>query len=67
MTRTVRGLRSEVPVGKQEGLPSDSVISCDNIHTIPKSRLDPEPVGMLDMRKTKRLDEALRYALQIHG
>ena len=65
LTRTIRGIRSEVPVGPDEGLPADSVISCDNVITIPKAMLDEEPVGELDAAKRVVLDRALRYALDI--
>lgn len=65
VTRTVRGIASEVPVGRREGLPSRSAVSCDNIATIPKSRLDDVPMGRLDVAKLARLDRALRYALDI--
>ena len=65
ITRTTRGIRSEVEVGPAEGLPDQSVISCDNLITIPTSLLDPEPVGHLDFDARIRLDQALRYALDI--
>jgi mRNA interferase MazF len=39
-TRTVRGLVSELALSKDEdGVPSDCVISFDNIHTIPRTSL----------------------------
>ncbi|MCY4369930.1 MAG: type II toxin-antitoxin system PemK/MazF family toxin [bacterium] len=47
ITRTIRGIRSEVPVGPVEGLPDDLVINCDNLITIPVSVLDSRPVGRL--------------------
>ena len=65
ITRTIRGIRSEVAVGKGEGLPESSVISCDNLITIPREVLDGEPVGHLDLRARIGLDQALRYALDI--
>src|SRR5439155_10401281 len=43
ITRTVRGIRSEVEVGREEGLPETSAIVCDNVVTIPQSVLDPAP------------------------
>lgn len=64
ITRTARGIRSEVEVGPSEGLPAPSVISCDNLLTVPKSVMD-EPVGRLDLDARARLDQALRYALDI--
>lgn len=65
ITRTIRGIRSEVEVGPDQGLPETSVISCDNVLTIPQADLDPEAVGRLDQIKRAELDRALRYALDI--
>lgn len=64
ITRTIRGIRSEVEVGIEEGLPEASVISCDNVITVPLVALD-EAVGHLDLEGRIRLDRALRYALDI--
>jgi mRNA interferase MazF len=36
ITRTIRGIRSDVEVGIAEGLPAPSVINCDNLITIPR-------------------------------
>ena len=63
ITRTVRGIRSEVPIGEPEGLPEPCVINCDNIVTVPIEDLDPEPVGRLDEVTRVALDRAVRYAL----
>jgi mRNA interferase MazF len=65
ITRTIRGIRSEVRVGRREGLPATSVITCDNLVTIGKARLDEESVGHLGREKRLELDRALRYALDI--
>jgi len=65
ITRTIRHIRSEVEVGAEEGLPQVSVISCDNLLTVPQAILDAEPVGRLDEVKRAELDRALRYALDI--
>ena len=65
ITRTIRGISSEVAVGQAEGLPQTSVITCDNVITIPVASLDDEPVGHLDLRARADLDRALRYALDI--
>lgn len=65
ITRTRRGIRSEVELGPEQGLPELSAISCDNIVTIPQVTLDRQPVGRLDEVKRVELDGALRYALGI--
>lgn len=65
ITRTVRGIRSEIEIGPDEGLPETCVISCDNLMTLPKSILAEGRVGQLDLEKRSALDRALRYALDI--
>ena len=65
VTRTIRGIRSEVEVGSDEGLPETSVITCDNVITVPKATFDAEPVGRLGTTKRVALDRSLRYALDI--
>lgn len=65
ITRTIRGIGSEVELGPEHGLPEACVISCDNVVTIPLDDLDDEPGGHLDEITRARLDQALRYALDI--
>lgn len=65
ITRTIRGIRSEVEVGPEQGLPDASAIVCDSVLTVPQAALDPNPVGHLDEVHTAALDRALRYALDI--
>lgn len=65
ITRTIRGIRSEITVGTDEGLAEMSVITCDNIVTLPKAMLAATVLGHLDLEKRAALDHALRYALDI--
>lgn len=65
ITRTMRGIRSEVELGPRHGLPEPCVITCDNVITIPAEDLDDQPVGRLDEITRAALDQALRYALDI--
>ena len=46
VTRTVRGIPTEVPVGPDQGLPVESVASFDNLQPIRRSRL-AQRVGAL--------------------
>lgn len=46
ITTTIRGITSEVHVGRRNGLDHDSVISCDNITTVRKDALG-ETIGLL--------------------
>jgi mRNA interferase MazF len=65
ITRTIRGIRSEVAVGPEQGLPEACVISCDNVITVPIDVLDDRAVGRLDEVARAALDRAVRYALDI--
>lgn len=65
ITRTIRNIPSEVEVGRTHGLSDRAVINCDNLMTIPKARLDLNPVGHLDPMARAALDRALSYSLDI--
>ena len=52
-------------VGPEHGLPAASVISCDNLVTIPLSLFEDPAVGHLDLERRIALDSALRYAVDI--
>lgn len=65
VTRRIRGILSEVPLGPEDGVVVESVASCDNLQTVPQGRLDPEPIGHLDITRIPDLDAALRFALEI--
>lgn len=65
ITRTARGIRSEVELGPEHGLPEACVVSCDNVITVPVDALDDEAIGHLDELARARLGQALRYALDI--
>lgn len=64
VTRTVRGIPSEVPLGAAEGLREECVASCDNIHTIPGGWLNRR-VGDLGAAKLDQLGRAVRLALDL--
>lgn len=37
LSRTVRGLVSELPLGAEDDLPTDCVANFDNVHTLPRA------------------------------
>jgi mRNA interferase MazF len=39
VTRTIRGIPTEIPLGETEGLPAESVASFDNLQQIRKASL----------------------------
>ena len=66
VTRTIRRLASEVPLGPPQGLKVRSVATCDSLRTISKALLRRR-IGSLDADSLIRLDRALRYALGIRA
>lgn len=64
ITRTARGLSSEVELDQRDGLPQQCVANCDELTTIAKARL-VRRVGRLSGVKLIELDDALRFALQL--
>lgn len=60
----ILGLRSEVAVGSDEGLPKDCGIRCDFLALLFKSKLTTF-VSALSSAKQRELNAALTYALQI--
>jgi len=62
VTRTIRGLSTEVPLDEAQGLREDSVINWDNLLTVPKEAL-VRYRGSLGPIEMARLNDALRLAL----
>jgi mRNA interferase MazF len=64
ITRTIRGLPTELLLDHRDGLPEVCAVNCDDLTTIRKVRLDRR-IGRLSEGKIESLDEALRFALQL--
>jgi mRNA interferase MazF len=64
ITTTIRGLSSEVGVDASNGLTGPSVISCDNITTIPTDALG-EQIGVLLDSQEPALSEAIAAAFDL--
>ena len=64
ITSTVRGLSTEVPVGPANGLDRDSVISCDNVTTVPAAALQ-RTIGYLLPDQERALACALVLAFDL--
>ena len=64
ITSTVRGLSTEVPVGPANGLDHDSVISCDNVTTVPATALR-RAIGYLLPDQERALARALVLAFDL--
>ncbi len=66
VTRTSRGLPTEVLVGKAEGLPRPSVVNTDNILTVPRQRL-ARLMGQFSSARINELDRALKIDLGLES
>lgn len=64
VTRTIRGVPTEVRLERAQGLTDESVGNCDNLYTIPKSAVVGTR-GALDPGQIRALDDALRLALAL--
>ena len=64
ITSTVRGLSSEVNVGRRNGLEHDSAVNLDSITTIPREAL-VRPVGALLQEQEDALTRAFHAAFDL--
>lgn len=64
ITTTIRGLSSEVAVDAANGLTAPSVVSCDNITTIPADALGKQ-IGVLLDSQEPALSEAIMAAFDL--
>jgi mRNA interferase MazF len=64
ITTTARGLSTEVPVGPANGLDQHSVVSCDNIVTVPADAVGRQ-IGVLFQGQEPALAEAIRAAFDL--
>lgn len=62
ITRTIRNIPVEVPLGKEDGLPAQCVVNLDDILTIPKFRLT-ERITTLPAEKMTGVAKAVIFAL----
>lgn len=64
ITTTIRGLSTEVVLDGRNGVAERSVVSCDNVTTIPKTSLG-EQIGVLLDRQEPILAAAIRAAFDL--
>ncbi len=64
VTSTVRGIPTEVQIDEQAGLDHLSVVSCDNVTTVPK-RLCVRRRGAVDPATERQIALTVRLALDL--
>ena len=64
LTRTIRRIASEVPLGPSDGVPNTSVANADDVTTVPRSRVE-EYLTLLSAEKVDGLDRAIKFSLDL--
>ena len=64
VTRTIRGIPVEVPLGPEDGMPAECAVNLDYILTIPKSRLR-QRITTLPSTKMTAVAKAIIFALDL--
>ena len=64
LTRTIRHIPSEIPLGPAEGLPKRCVVNLDVINTIPKAVLT-KSIAHLSASKLQEIEFALKFVLDL--
>ena len=66
VTTRIRGLRAEVPLGPEDGLPRSCVVNLDTIYTHSKHTLQ-ELITSLRSEKLQAVDSAIHFALGLES
>jgi mRNA interferase MazF len=66
VTTRIRGIRSEVALGSEHGLPRPSVANLDDITTIRIAVLSRR-VSLLPLAKISEIEDALQFTLALPG
>jgi mRNA interferase MazF len=61
VTRTIRGIDTEVELGPPDGMPVTCAVSLDNLRTVPRALLT-EPITRLEPAKLNAVCRALRHS-----
>ncbi|MGB2800228.1 MAG: type II toxin-antitoxin system PemK/MazF family toxin [Dehalococcoidia bacterium] len=64
ITRTIRDIPVEVPLGLEDGMPTQCVVNLDDILTIPKDLLS-ERITVLSDAKMAQVIKAIAFALDL--
>jgi len=62
VSRRIRGIRAEVPLGPEDGVPTICAVNLDSMTTIPKSALQRQ-IASLHSEKLQDVEDAIHFAL----
>ena len=66
VSRRIRGIRVEVPLGPEDGMPRCCVANLDSMTTIPRDALQ-RPIASLRIEKLEAVEAAIHFALGLEG
>lgn len=64
VTSTIRGIKSELTISREDGMPGDCAINFYNIQTVPKHTIE-SLITTLSPARMQEAEQSLRYALDI--
>jgi len=62
ITSRVRGIPSEVPLGRADGMAKDCAVNCDHLQTVSKDKVGALIVALPSVRLTE-ISQAVQFAL----
>ena len=66
ISRRIRGIPAEVPLGPEDGLPGSCAVNLDSITTVPKAALQRH-IANLGIEKLRAVDSAIHFALGLQA
>ena len=62
VSQRIRGIRAEVPLGPEDGLPRSCAVNLDSMTTVPKDALQ-RYISSLNIEKLREVGSAIHFAL----
>jgi len=66
VSRRVRAIRAEVPLGPEDGMPTSCAVNLDSMTTVPKNSLQ-RYIANLGLEKLQAVDSAIHFALGLES
>jgi mRNA interferase MazF len=64
ITTTIRGIPTELVLSNDDGLPTESAVSCDKLQTVPKANISTR-IAHLSATKMRAASAAVAFALAL--
>ena len=66
VTRRIKGIPAEVPLGPEDGLPASCAANLDSMTTVPKDAIQ-RYIASLHLKKVQAVDSAIHFALGLES